>query len=193
MAGLFEKGFGALAGYFGQRKNARAQQTARKDRMSLVDQLDWEPAYASENAPTYQKTKSPVARGYLESLLLGQNPDATWEGETNAKYKKAAQQRTTNNLYGNVAQRAAESAAVQKETPWKVTQRPTTPVRTPTIDAESERDYFSLRDARDQLKWQGVAEQDIDRTLAQMKAEYGDLGKVSDVLLAKSKSLGRKK
>jgi hypothetical protein len=193
MADLFEKGFGALGGYFAKRKDARAQERARKDRMGLVDQLDWEPTYASENAPTYQKTKSPVARGYLESLLLGQNPDATWEGETNAKYKKAAQTRTTNNLYGNVAQRAAESAAVQKETPWKVTRRPTDPVRTPTIDAETETDHFSLRDARDQLKWQGVAEQDIDKTIAQMKAQYGDLGKVSEVLLNRSKSLGRKK
>jgi hypothetical protein len=191
---LFERGFGALAGYFGARKDKRAQEKAREDKLGLINQLDWEPAYASDTAPTYQKTKSPVARSYLESLLLGQNPDATWEGAANAKPIKAAQARTTQSLYGNLGQRAAESAAVQKETPWKITSRPTAPVKTPTIDPETERDPLALMDARDQLKWQGVPEQDIDKTIAQMKAQYGgDMRKVSSVLLDKSKSLGRKK
>lgn len=109
-------------------RNVDEEEKARQERLKLLDSLDWEPEYASAHVPTYQKTKSPIARSYLESMLLGQNPDMTFEGATNAKYKKAAQQRTMDNLYGTLPARAAEARAVQAETPWKVT-TPTESIR----------------------------------------------------------------
>lgn len=131
-----DRGLGDLAGSYydmqqaqkGLSRNIDEEEKARQERLKLLDSLDWEPEYASAHVPTYQKTKSPIARSYLESLLLGQNPDATFEGATNAKYKKAAQQRTMDNLYGTLPARAAEARAVQAETPWKVT-TPTESIR----------------------------------------------------------------
>jgi len=131
-----DRGFGDLAGSAydarqaqkGLLRNVDEEEKARQQRIKLIESLDWDPEYASAHVPTYQKTKSPIARSYLESLLLGQNPDAVFSGATNAQYKKAAAQRTMDNLYGNLPARAAEAAAVQRETPWKVT-TPTESIR----------------------------------------------------------------
>jgi len=120
MANIFERGAGALFGWVGAKKSERQAKRAREEQIALIDRMDWDPMYASENAPTYQKTQSPVARAYLESILTGSNPDTTWEGSTNAAYKKAAQQRTQDNLYGTMPERVARQAEVQQQTPWKV-------------------------------------------------------------------------
>jgi hypothetical protein len=142
-SGTDQQGIGRLAGSavdlaYSGKKNIKAEEEAVKKRLALLDSLDWQPEYASQHVPTYQKTQSPIARSYLESMLLGQNPDSTFSGATNAKYKKAAQQRTMDSLYGSMPQRAAESARVQQETPWQVTP-PTRQIAPPKALTVSER------------------------------------------------------
>lgn len=115
MFNLGEKAAGTFFGWLGARKSQRQARQERENQKRYVDELDWEPEYAADHVPTYQKTQSPVARAYLESTLLGYNPDTTWEGETNAKYKRAMQERTKGNLFGTPEELAAESKRVQAD------------------------------------------------------------------------------
>lgn len=115
---------GLIGGWVEKRKNAKAIAKAAKEQQALFESLDHEPEYAADYTPTFKRTESPVARAYLESFLLGQNPDATYSGDPNAKYIQAAQQRSQNTTYGTPEERAARQAAIMKETPWEVTKRP---------------------------------------------------------------------
>lgn len=119
---LGERIGGLVGGWIGDKKREREEKRAREERMKLVERMDWEPEFASTNTQAYQKTDSPVARAYIESLVLGQNPDLTYSGETNAEFKKAAQQRTQANLYGTTAQLAKKGAEALAKDPYKLTQ-----------------------------------------------------------------------
>lgn len=122
-------GFGESMGnaFGGIMSSGRSQKDARKNRemqMEFAQNLPWEPAYASDTAPTYQKTQSPVARAYLESFLLGQNPDSTFSGSPNAQGVKDQQQLRTNAAYGTPQDRQAMQQKLMTETPWAVTKKP---------------------------------------------------------------------
>jgi hypothetical protein len=121
-------GFGKMWGKAKEDKaNKEAIEKDKRERMGLMQSLDYEPMYASQNVPTYQKTKSPVARSYLESFLMGNNPNATFSGAPNAAATKKGQQYQQNAMFGTPEQRIAQQRAVDAETPWKVTP-PTRPV-----------------------------------------------------------------
>jgi hypothetical protein len=123
-------GFGAWGRAKENEKNRQAAKEDRAARMKMFEAMDFEPMYASENVPTYQKTKSPVARSYLESFLMGNNPDSTLSIAPNAAVTKKAQQQKQNAMFGTPEERMAQQRAVAAETPWKVT-APTRPVVTP--------------------------------------------------------------
>lgn len=97
---------------------AKEQQVAG---MQLINGLDYDPMYASQNVPTYQRSRSPVARSYLESFLAGNNPQATFSGAPNAKVTKMRQQGAQDQMFGTMQQRIAAQRAMEAETPWKVT------------------------------------------------------------------------
>lgn len=101
-------------------KNNKATKQDATRNMAFAQSLDWEPEYASAHAPTYQKTQSPVADSYLESFLLGNNPDATFSGSPNAGAVKAQQQARTNNMYGTPQARHDMQQQLLSQTPWKV-------------------------------------------------------------------------
>lgn len=124
---LFKEG-GRLFGESRRIKNDRkAAEKDRKERFKLIESMDFEPTYASETTPTFKRTESPVARAYLESFLMGQNPDATFSGAPNAAIAKKQQQTAQNTLYGTPEARAARQAQILQETPWAVT-APSKPV-----------------------------------------------------------------
>lgn len=111
---------------------SRAREFAKKEqeaRLKLIEQMDFEPMYASDTTPTFQRTQSPVARSYLESFLMGSNPNATFSGSPNAKEVKANQQMMENATFGTPQARVQRQQEILQETPWKVT-TPTRPVRT---------------------------------------------------------------
>jgi hypothetical protein len=129
MAGLFEK-FGGIIGQAVANKNNRRDAAKNKrEGIELVQAMDYEPTYASETTPTYQKTKSPIARSYLESFLAGNNPMMTFSGAPNAAVTKQRQQAAQDQMFGTMEQRVAAQRAADAETPWKV-QTPTKPVIT---------------------------------------------------------------
>lgn len=121
-------GFGGMVGTaVMNKKNAKAAEKNRKQGIDMIKSMDWEPMYASETVPTYQRTQSPVARSYLESFLMGNNPNATFSGAPNAKLTKERQQAAQNQMFGTPEQRVAQQRAYEATTPWKV-QTPTRPV-----------------------------------------------------------------
>jgi hypothetical protein len=125
-AGIFE----SALGIFQKRANAKKErEQAQRDadtRQKLLASLDYEPMYASQTTPTYQRTQSPVARSYIESFLTGSNPDATFSGSPNANYQKSQQQTAQNKAFGTPQQRIAQQRSFLQEQPWKVA----TPTRT---------------------------------------------------------------
>ena len=128
MGGFFESVFGLAGKGMEARQNSKAAREDKADRLNLIKSLDYEPMYASDTTPTYQRSQSPVARAYLESMLMGNNPDMTFSGRPNAQHIKADQQTAQNAMFGTPAERLAQSKQIQSETPWKVT----TPTRTVT-------------------------------------------------------------
>lgn len=117
---LFELGGRALGKWAGDRKTLRQTKAAQKQYMAYLEGLDRDPAMLSDSVTPYQKTNSPVARATLEAFMLGQDSDATYSGETNASFKKAAQDRTKANLYGTPTDLAAKGAAAQADNPYKI-------------------------------------------------------------------------
>ena len=102
-------------------KNKKSAEHDRAERMALINQMDFEPMYASAQVPTYQKTQSPVARSYLESFLMGNNPNATFSGAPNAGATQKAQQSQQNAMFGTPEARVARQREIDAATPWKVT------------------------------------------------------------------------
>lgn len=109
------------------KKDRKAAEEDRKQRMAMINNMDFEPMYASQTTPTFQRTQSPVARSYLESFLMGNNADSTFSGSPNAAAKKGVQQRAQNQTFGTPEARAQQQQQILKETPWAV-QAPTRPV-----------------------------------------------------------------
>jgi hypothetical protein len=102
------------------RKNADAMN-------NLAAGLPWEPIYASQNDPGYQTPQSPVARQYLESMLLGYNPDLTSSVSPNAAAMKAYQQSQSNRIYGTPEQNA-DQGAIARNRPFQMPKPITGPI-----------------------------------------------------------------
>lgn len=122
------RGFGEIYGKNQTNKaNTKAAKDAREQGLNLINKMDWEPTYASETVPTYQRTQSPVARSFIESFLMGNNPMATRSTAPNAAITKQVQQTQQNAMFGTPQERLAQQQAYQAQTPWKV-QTPTKPI-----------------------------------------------------------------
>lgn len=80
-----------------QRKLARETYERQQ---KAIDAHDWNPELVSERAPQYQRTESPVARGYLESFLTGTNPDAIQGTRAGAQFAKKDAQAAFNTQTG---------------------------------------------------------------------------------------------
>lgn len=118
---LLESAANAIAGAVAAKKNREAAEKDRKARMQMIESMDFKPMYASDTTPTFQRTESPVARSYLESFLMGTNPNATFSGAPNAQAVKANQQAMENQTFGTPQQRVQRQQQILQETPWKVT------------------------------------------------------------------------
>lgn len=112
--GLFESGLGAFGTWLGNKKNVQAAKDNRQQQLDFVGGLNWQPQYSQElMGSQYQKSKSPLARSYLESILTGNNPATTFSGSPNAAAVKQGQQQSKDAMYGSdaVLQRQSDSNA----------------------------------------------------------------------------------
>lgn len=134
--GIIKEGLTVGTAWLGAKRQQNQAKREKKERLALLESMDWQPMYTSQVAPTYQRTQSPVARSYLESFLMGSNPNATFSGSPNAAAVQAAQQRRENSLFGTPNERMKRQAAFMEETPWRVE----TPTR-PVVPAKNEAVY----------------------------------------------------
>jgi hypothetical protein len=127
---VLKMGFNAWGKAKEAKENQKAAERDKERQFKVLESMDFEPVYASATTPTYQRTESPIARSYLESFLLGNNPDATFSGAPNAKATRAGQQYQQNAMFGTPEQRVARAQQIQTETPWWKVTPPTQPVVT---------------------------------------------------------------
>jgi hypothetical protein len=120
-----------------QKSRARDAQARYYDNLELQRaneaNMDFTPAYVGDSIGPYQRSSSPVARSYLESLMTGQNKQAAsspWADPT-------AGQRAENafeEAYGPYEALVARGARERSATPWE-TKRPG-PIDTSAVDGE---------------------------------------------------------
>ncbi len=191
--------FGGFAGLIGAANQRKAAKQAAKDQASLIKTLNWDPTTTAELAPTYQRSQSPVARSYLESFLLGNNPDSVMPGDPMAAQKKRQMQYSQNQMFGTPEQRVAQQAAYRATTPWAIDPQPQKRAAAKQQQAQ-ERGLFQSEHPRavevgldetlfSQLKEQGVVQKgdyfsdlaknnpDVVRSLAEI-GDYKTLDKI---------------
>lgn len=120
MAGPIATAIGGKYSKEAAKDAAKLAERQRKAGAQLLDELDWQPMYASERVPTYQRPPS-SARAYLDSFLMGNNPDAISPVSPNAKRNRARAQEAQNAQFGTPQERLAKEQAYFDSTPWKVT------------------------------------------------------------------------
>jgi hypothetical protein len=101
-----------------QREKDAKQEAARaeRERKAALEASNWEPAYASEQAPTFQTAKSPVARAYLESFLTGANADAVQGTRAGSEFAKKDAGATFNREFGGWDKLHDEQRAIDADT-----------------------------------------------------------------------------
>ncbi len=105
----------------GFRREAQAFRSKQLRRSSLTGENP-------ERVPTFQRSESPLARSYIDSFLMGNNPASVRSAAPNAAVQKASLQRQQNAAFGTPAERLLRQREVQAATPWAVTP-PTRTVR----------------------------------------------------------------
>src|ERR1043165_2655260 len=94
---------GAAVGAEKQRKQAQKEaRYARNDReraLAMAADANYNPFLVSDVIDPYQRSQSPVARGYLESFLTGANPQAVQGVRAGAPVQKASAQQGFNQAY----------------------------------------------------------------------------------------------
>lgn len=119
--GLFDAGAQVIAA---NRAKKGAQQTLRDARenrdqgLAYAAGLDWEPELISDHVPTYQRSTSPIADAFLQSLLTGSNPGLVQGTRNGAPQLKAAAQRNFDQETGGFDQLRARQREMEASTPW---------------------------------------------------------------------------
>lgn len=122
--GFFEGLGTTIGGAVAAKKNRKEAVQNRNRNMNYVGSIDWTPQYAQNlmsNNGAYQKSESPLARSYLESLLTGNNPDATFSGSPNADLVKTQQAGSRDQMYGTqqqLQQRSQQNATTNPYQSW---------------------------------------------------------------------------
>ena len=108
----------------------RAQEEAKKQRkfvnesrqqgMDMVANMDWEPELVSDHAPMYQRSQSPIADAFLQSMLTGQNPNMVQGTRQGSPQLKAAAQRGFDQSYGGFDALRQRQRDMEAATPWAV-------------------------------------------------------------------------
>lgn len=106
--------------------NARAAKENSKDSayqrdlaMRLFQSQNHQPELMSRHIGPYQRSQSPVADAFLESLLTGQNPGAVQGTRAGAAGARASAQRGFDASTGGFDALRARQRAMQEETPWE--------------------------------------------------------------------------
>lgn len=107
---------GSIIGKRQENKRNRAlADRENKNRLALFNTLDQEPMYASQLVPQYKQTQSPVARAYLESMLMGANKDAVSPTGVNSALDQKMAVARKNALFGTDQELLQKQQALQSQ------------------------------------------------------------------------------
>ncbi len=101
-------------------KTLKETKQSRQQGLDLVANQDWEPDLSSDHIAPYQRSQSPVADAFLESMLTGQNPAAVQSTRLGSDRAKAAATQGFNQSYGGFDALRQRQQAVREATPWAV-------------------------------------------------------------------------
>lgn len=111
-----------------QLRAAKKAQTQARDSQEravwMAQEQDWNPEYASDHIGPYQRSQSPIADAWLDSLLTGDNQSAVQGTRAGAQFEKADAGQRFNQNYGGWDALRQKQREVEAATPWAVT--PTT-------------------------------------------------------------------
>ena len=99
-------------------KQVENAERLRQEGMDLTQQLNWEPDYVSDLMAPYQRTQSPVARSFLESLLTGANPSMVSSTRHGADRLRAGAQAGFDEQTGGWDSLLARQREIESQTPW---------------------------------------------------------------------------
>lgn len=117
--------FGAGAKVIGANRAKKAAQQTKKDArkqraegLEFAAGLDWEPELLGNHAPVYQRSQSPIADAFLQSLITGQNPAAVQGTRQGAGRLKAGAQRNFDRSTGGFGALRARQQQMEQAMPW---------------------------------------------------------------------------
>jgi hypothetical protein len=122
MGGLIDAAAAIPKRFFAARAakdNKSAAIENRNDAMRLFQSQNHQPELMSRHIGPYQRSQSPMADAFLESLLTGQNAGAVQGTRAGAARGKASAQRGFDASTGGFEALRARQRAMQNETPWQ--------------------------------------------------------------------------
>jgi hypothetical protein len=114
---------GAAVGAEKRRKEAAAEsRRAREDRergLAMATDAEYDPFLVRDMIGPYQRSQSPVARGYLESFLTGVSPQAVQSTRATAPTQRAQAQGSFDQAYGGWDALRSKQREMEASTPWE--------------------------------------------------------------------------
>jgi len=156
---------GAAVGAEKQRKQAQKEaRYARNDReraLAMAADANYNPFLVSDVIDPYQRSQSPVARGYLESFLTGANPQAVQGVRAGAPVQKASAQQGFNQAYGGWDALRQKQREMEQSTPWDIK-----PFKEPAVTEE--------------MRWNAKLGQGGRAAMDRLGLDYDDLTKLEN-------------
>lgn len=112
-----------LAAQKQEEESKRQLEEAKADRergVKMAQMQDWSPERVRDQVGTYQRSRSPVADAYLQSVLTGDNPAAIQGTRLGANIDKHDAQKRFDSGYGGWDSLRAQQRQMDNTTPWAV-------------------------------------------------------------------------
>ncbi len=147
------KAVGAQKQLTESKKEQRRMRADRERALGIAAEQDWEPTYMSDHMPAYERSTSPLADAFLESMLTGDNPNAVQGTRAGAPQLQAAAQGRSDRRFGPADALLAKQREMEASQPWKVK-----PFEEPVIGDE---ERFNAQNSMAVDKF-GINQQDLD-------------------------------
>lgn len=145
-------------------KQARLAGEDRERAVDMAASANYQPFLVSDAIGPYQRSQSPVARGYIESLLTGANPAAVQGVRAGAPQAQRTASQQFRDAYGGWEQLRAQQRAMETSTPWQT--RPQGPAVT------------------DEMKWNAKLGQGGRALMQRLGLSYDDLAALENAQIS---------
>jgi hypothetical protein len=107
----------------GEKDKLRLAKEEQARHLRLLHNQDRTPELVSDRVGAYQRSQSPIADAFLESVLTGQNPSAVQGTRAGASGQRAAAQRAFDQQTGGMAALRDRQRRAMAGAPWLPDQR----------------------------------------------------------------------